>query len=81
MITFVAQIDGQKVLGLGLTDGNIEKLKRQPIALTGEQLGLNYPMNLLIFWGVSNEEMEVAIHKGGKYGPGIDAEVGVDIDT
>jgi len=75
VITFVAHIDGSRVLGIGLTDGDMKRLRGVPISLTAEEAGLPYPMNMLIFWGRSDEEMEKEVHADGKYGPDIRAHV------
>jgi hypothetical protein len=63
-------MDGQAVIGIGLTNKNIKKLKSEPLSLTGEQLKLGMPLNILVFWGQSNSEMEKDAHQKIEEGGG-----------
>ena len=58
MIKFTATTgDGNRLIGIGLSDGNLERLgKRQPIKIDGESIGIE-GLEILIFSGKTEESM------------------------
>lgn len=64
MIKYKMQVDKKMVVGLGLTDGNIEKLRAdQPIMIDGQELGLAH--DILIFWGPTEMQIYKQFKKAG----------------
>lgn len=58
MIKFSAtDKDGKKLLGLGLVEGNLNRLKEgKPIKIDGETVGLDN-LDILIFYGKTEESL------------------------
>jgi hypothetical protein len=64
MIKFVAEGTGRQMIGLGLSDGNLGKLRQgQPIHIMGEELGIDY--DLLIFWCKTEADMKRTLAEAG----------------
>lgn len=58
MIKFTGEHNGRVLIGLGLSEGNIQRLKRgEPIHIHFEELNLPHPYELLVFYGATEEEM------------------------
>lgn len=53
------------LVGLGLSDGNLEKLREEkPIHINGEELGLD-GVDILIFWGKTEKAIQKELIKLG----------------
>ena len=77
MIKFTAQGRGRKLIGIGLSAGNIKRLKQgKPVHIFGEELG--FPgIEIMIFYGATERKMqedlsefigpETRIHIGDKH--------------
>lgn len=68
--------DGKTVLGLGLTDENLRRLKAgEPIAvLVAEVIGAPSPpankMTVMLFWGKDEDAIKALFEENGLIGPG-----------
>lgn len=60
------QTNGRKILILGLDKTNIEKLTAgQPISVRGNQFGLNLPVNFVIMYGETLDDVAKELHEAG----------------
>lgn len=58
MIKFTAQRAARKLIGLGISEGNIKKLKQgKPIHIFGEELGFSN-VEIMIFYGATEQKMQ-----------------------
>lgn len=65
MIKFIMERDQRKLIGLGLSAGNIRKLQKgKPIQIMGEEMEIPN-MDILIFYGNTEEEMAELLKKHG----------------
>lgn len=56
MIKMTGTINGRETLRLGLSDGNLKRLREgKPIHIFGAEMGL--PLDVIIFWGETEEKL------------------------
>lgn len=56
MVKFTMEEDGKKVIGLGLSDGNLQLLRNDRIIhIDGAEMNLDF--DIIIFWGKTENEM------------------------
>lgn len=67
MIKFVTEgIDGVPLIGLGISAGNVKKLKEgQPILVRGKEIGRPEVGNIMIFYGKTEKDMTEQLRKAG----------------
>lgn len=64
MLKFLADRNGRKLLGLGISQGNVDKLKEgKPILVEGEKLGL--PFDVFLFYGETEATMVQSLRDAG----------------
>jgi len=55
-MTGVNEVTGQTMVGLGLSEGNLGRLREgKPIHIFGAEMGL--PVDIVIFWGETEEKL------------------------
>lgn len=71
MIKFTAsKQNGETLIGLGLEEGNIERLKKgQPIVFHMSELGFE-GMELMIMYGEDQDDIKAQLQKAGMLLPG-----------
>lgn len=79
MIKLKMRRNGKDVIGLGLSDGNIDLLRNdQPIIIDGSQMDL--PHDILIFWGKTEKDMYERFKNEGLLTKDTKLNISPDID-
>lgn len=61
LIKFTSTGKNRTLIGLGITEGNVKRLKEaQPILVNGSELGFDW-LEILIFYGRDEDELEKTV--------------------
>lgn len=65
MIKFAGHHGDRKIVGFGLSNGNLDRLREdRPICVKGEEVGLG-AIDVVIFWGETEQAMYDRLRKEG----------------
>lgn len=57
MIKFISHRGARKLLGIGLSQGNVDRLKKkQPVWITGEEVGISN-LDIMIMYGETEQSI------------------------
>jgi hypothetical protein len=78
VIKFKAQGNGRTLVGLGITDENIKRLRQgMPIIVRLADVGVPGGIEVTIFWGETETAIRKDLQKHGLIGPETEIRIGV----